>query len=66
MNGTRARACRRMAYGSGYRKEHLPFSDSQNYTIQVRKDGPTGAWVLVGERAKYQALKAAIRKGISL
>jgi hypothetical protein len=55
-----------MAYGDGYRKEHLPFSGSQNYTIQVRKDGPTGAWVLVGERAKYQALKAAIRKGISL
>ena len=64
MNGTRARACRRMVYGSGYRKEHLPFANFQKYTIQVRKDGPTGAWVLVGERAKYQALKDATRKGI--
>jgi hypothetical protein len=62
MNGIRARECRRAVYGS----ENPRVAEEQIYAYQVRKDGPTGAWVLVGKRAKYKALKRAVRGGLYL
>jgi hypothetical protein len=66
MNGTKARALRRQAFGPNYRKEHLPFAQHQKYAFQFQGRVKTGAWVLVGARAAYQALKKAYKRGQSL
>ncbi len=66
MNGSRAKKLRRMAYGKDYRKEHLPFKEFQKYTFGKYRGSVNGSWVLIGMRAKYQALKRAFTEGLSL
>ena len=66
MNGTRARALRRLAYGPNYRKGHLAFAAFQKYAFQVQGGVQSGGYVLVGMRSQYQAMKKAFKRGQSL
>ncbi len=61
MSGSRARELRKIAH-----KEHpdLARNAAQYYTLQIRLGVQTGAFVCIGERAKYKTLKKEHVRGL--